>query len=436
MLFILTDTRIKKELTMDENIKMGGFFYLIKIAYRNIYRNKRRTVLSIIAIAISTFFIVLMMGFISGMMKSADYTIKTYETGDLAIYTKDFEAEKDFYPVTNPIEKDLDGLLNKIKQMSSVKDAFPRIATYAVLTDSNIKNAVVWGIDIAGETKINHFNLKTRTDGIIRGHYPADDEYGCAIGKDLALKMNVDINDKVRFKLRSSQYSDKYYSPVITGIVDFDYTPIDENYIIIPFRKLQKILALDDTTQSIVVYLNNDNDVVNTKKSIINLINDNNIVVKTWEENYFVVLFKQIQIVYYLIFSVFIILSSFLIINTVLMVIHERIKEIGMMGSLGMNKREIIQVFFFEAVILSIIGAFIGAIIGGIITLIASYYPIDMKMFSSKGIDLPTSGTIFIDFSGFYMVFSFFYGVIVSSLCTIFPSLKSAFVEPVEAIRR
>jgi putative ABC transport system permease protein len=420
---------------MSDKAKTGGFLFLSKIAYRNIYRNKRRTVLSILAICISTFIIVFMMSFIYGLMKSADYVVKTFETGDISIYTTEYEADKDFFPVTSPIENDLQSLVSDIGKYPGVRGIFPRITSLAVLMDNNVKNAVVWGIDFHNETKANYFNLKTRTDGIIDGHFPGEDENGCVIGKGLARKMNVGIGDKVPMKLRSSQYSDKYYNPVITGIIDFDYAPINESYIVIPFKKLQKILTLSGKTQSLVVYLDQNADINKAKSYIKGLFDANDVAVKSWDENYFIAMFKKMQFIYYAIFAIFIILSSFLIINTILMVIHERIKEIGMMGALGMNKYEIVRVFFFEALFLSLIGAFFGAILGGVVTLIASFYPIDTSIFTSKGVDLPTGGTIYIDFSMVYVISSFFYGVFISGLCTLFPSLKSAFIEPVEAIR-
>jgi len=87
---------------------------------------------------------------------------------------------------------------------------------------------------------------------------------------------------------------------------------------------------------------------------------------------------KMVEPIYMVMFLVFIIVASFLIINTVVMIIHERIKEIGMMGCLGMTRGEIVKVFFFESIFLAAFGAFAGILIGGIITGIFSQNPIPM----------------------------------------------------------
>jgi putative ABC transport system permease protein len=138
-----------------------------------------------------------------------------------------------------------------------------------------------------------------------------------------------------------------------------------------------------------------------------------------------------------IIYLVFQIVASFLIVNTVVMIIHERIKEIGMMGALGMNQFEIVTVFFFEAVFLSVAGSLAGVLLGGIATLIGSFFPFDFSSMTGGALkDYPMTGTIFLLFSGGILLKGFLYGVVTASICTLIPSLKSAFVAPVEALRR
>jgi putative ABC transport system permease protein len=160
-------------------------------------------------------------------------------------------------------------------------------------------------------------------------------------------------------------------------------------------------------------------------------------VIREWTENYWVAILRKSSFLYVIIFGVFQIVASFLIINTVLMVIHERIKEIGMMGALGMTRGEIVRVFFFEAVLLSVFGALAGCFVGGLAGWLGSMFPIDLELFTGGGMkEMPISGTIFIAFSPHIIAQGFLFGVAVSAVCTLIPSLKSAFIEPVEALRR
>jgi putative ABC transport system permease protein len=146
---------------------------------------------------------------------------------------------------------------------------------------------------------------------------------------------------------------------------------------------------------------------------------------------------QQTMMIFIVVYLVFLIVASFLIVNTVVMIIHERIKEIGMMGSLGMTRAEIVRVFFFEAVFLSILGSLAGCVAGGLATLAFSFFPLDLNLVTGGGLkEFPMSGTFVLTFDPAILIQGFLFGVVITSICTLFPSLKSAFVEPVEALRR
>ncbi|HBD94911.1 MAG: hypothetical protein A2015_07595 [Spirochaetes bacterium GWF1_31_7] len=426
---------------MDElKTKRGGLGYMIKIAYRNIYRNKRRSVLCMTAIGLAVFFIVFMMGWIMGMYDSVVKTVLTFETGHVQVFTKEYFAKEDFIPVQYPVEFEngsVDEFIDEIGKIPGVKAVLPRIASYTTLTDSKVKHAVLWGLHIQKEFETNVFNLKEKSNGLIKGRYPLENENACAIGRKMAEKMGVTIGDSIPLKAVSSQFSDKFWNPEIVGIFDFDYGSVDTLYIIVPYERLQKILSLRNKAQKIILYLDNPEDSEIVKSAITELIakkGNSDVIVKKWQEHQFIDMFKQMASIYVIVFLVFIIVASFLIVNTVLMMIHERIKEIGMMGALGMTRLEIMSVFFFEAVLLSILGSFFGILVGGVVSYAMSLYPIDVVSLSG-GMEMSISNTIFVKFSWLYLLLSFIFGVFVSSVCTLFPSMKSAFIEPVEALR-
>jgi putative ABC transport system permease protein len=76
-------------------------------------------------------------------------------------------------------------------------------------------------------------------------------------------------------------------------------------------------------------------------------------------------------------------------------------------------------------------------VVGGIVTLIGSFFPFDFSTMTGGSLkDFPMSGTIFLEFSPAILLQGFLFGVVITSICTLIPSLKSAFVEPVEALRR
>ena len=418
--------------------KKGGTAALIKIAYRNIWRNMRRTLFCFTAVGIAVLFIVIYSSMIEGMIKCINETVQVYETGHVTVVSSQYGAESEYMPVQFPVAdgRSWKELASEVMKISGVRAVLPRIATMATLQDSTVKHAVLWGIDIRNETAANNFNLTYRNDGLIEGRWPEKGANEIAIGRVFAQKSGLKTGDRLLFKTISAQYSEKFLRPEITGIFSFDYIKFDEQYIIMDIARLQNLLVLGEAAQSLVIYADDENQSGVIASQIKNIMGEGNDITQ-WKENYWVAVLQAASSVYMVVFLVFIIVASFLIINTVVMIIHERIKEIGMMGCLGMTRAEIVRVFFFESVFLSAIGALAGVFSGGIITGILSNYPIRlMEQFGSTFSEMPLSNAIFFQFSPAILLQAWLMGVVVASVFTLIPSLKSAFVEPVEALRR
>jgi putative ABC transport system permease protein len=145
-------------------------------------------------------------------------------------------------------------------------------------------------------------------------------------------------------------------------------------------------------------------------------------------------LIKTGQKIYSYIYIGFLILASTVIINTTMMVIFERTKEIGTIGALGMTGGQIILLFTMEAAIVSAIGSFLGTIVGGGIDLLLSIVGININALSG-GMDLMTTDIIYPRFDLLLLLGSFLFGLIVASAIAYIPARRAAKIEPVEALR-
>ncbi|MDR1324485.1 MAG: ABC transporter permease [Treponema sp.] len=417
----------------------GGYGTLVKIAFRNSFRNMRRTMFCVTSVGIAVFFIVFYSSIIQGMLNSMREVVRVFDLGHVRAVSAQYEEESEYSPVQYPVAegKSLTAVIEQIKAIRGVKAVFPRIMAYATLQESVVKHAKLWGISMNEEIKVNNFNLTDRTDGLVQGRYPALDSNECAIGLTFAQKTGLNIGDRLPLKTSSAQFSDKMWSPVITGIFRFDYAKMDGETIIADFSRLQRLLVLDDASQQIVVYADKPEMSESVALEMERIFGPDD-VVSQWNEQYWIVAMNMYEPLFYAIYLIFLIVACFLIVNTITMIIHERIKEIGMMGSLGMTRGEIVKVFFFESVLLSMFGAAVGVLLGGILTGVLQNYPIRWTAFAGESTfaEMPATNAIFIDFSWLNLLQSWLMGVGVASLFTLFPSLKSAFVEPVEALRR
>ncbi|MCL2211211.1 MAG: FtsX-like permease family protein [Treponema sp.] len=423
---------------MNNVYKTGGTGTLIKIAYRNIWRNMRRTLFCFAAVGIAVFFIVVYSSMIDGMTKCIFDTVKIYELGHVKVVSKQYENESEYMPVQYPVAdgKSWNEIASDIYQIPGVRAVLPRIATMATLQDSIVKHAMLWGLDIEKETQANHLNLTDRNDGIIEGRWPRPGANEIAVGRVFAQKSGLTVGDRLMFKTISAQFSEKFLRPQIVGVFNFDYIKIDERYIIMDIERLQSLLVLGEGTQSLVIFADDDNMAGAIAARVQNLLGGDNIVTE-WRDNYWVAVMDMVGPIYNTVFLVFLIVASFLIINTVVMIIHERIKEIGMMGCLGMTRAEIVKVFFFESIFMAAFGALAGVVLGGSIVAVMAGSPIRfMEHFGNTFADMPMSNAIFFEFKPSVLLRAWLMGVVVASIFTLLPSLKSAFVEPVEALRR
>jgi putative ABC transport system permease protein len=420
--------------------KRGGLGKLLTIAYRNIYRNKRRTVFCVMAISVTVFFIIAMAAIMDGFLDNFRKQILAYETGHVLVTSKEFEKKSLFLPVQYPLEvpgKDLDAIVRDLEAIPGVSRASPRIKMNVSLLNSVTKSALLWGIDMERELDSTIFNYKTKNANkcLLEGRYPSETANECAIGYGLAKKMGVKINDKVQMKIISSEFSNKYFFPVITGITDFNMTEMDKNAIIIPFARAQKLTGLTGKTQVIAVYADADRDIPGVTSGVeAAFAGLPEVSVKPFEKHPYLVLMKTGDIMMAIVYIVFMIVASFLIINTIIMTIHERIKEIGMMAALGMTRSEIVSVFFLESLVMSLFGSLLGCLAGGVATGLLSRFPFDFGALYEN--IMPMNSTLFITFSPAILAQGLAYGLIISAVCTILPSLKSAFIKPVEALRR
>jgi ABC-type lipoprotein release transport system permease subunit len=350
-----------------------------------------------------------------------------------------YEAESEYMPVQYPVAegKNLTTVIDSIKEIPGVKAVFPRITAYATLQESLIKHATLWGINMREEITVNNFNLTERNNGLVEGRYPDPGSNECAIGLRFAEKSGLKIGDRIPLKTVSAQFSDKMWAPVVSGIFHFDYAKADTETIIVDFSRLQRLLVLDNATQQLVVYADSEKLSAGIAAAM-KKIADSNDVVTEWNDQYWIVMMNMYEPMFYMIYLVFLVVACLLIVNTITMIIHERIKEIGMMGSLGMTRAEIVRVFFFESVFLAMAGATLGLICGGLLTGIGQYFPLRWTAITGEGTftEMPAANAIFFDFSFANLFQGWLLGVVVASIFTLIPSLKSAFVEPVEALRR
>ena len=124
------------------------------------------------------------------------------------------------------------------------------------------------------------------------------------------------------------------------------------------------------------------------------------------------------------------------IMNTMLMSVYERFREIGTIMALGLRRRKILALFALEGMFLGMFGSAFGCLLGGGYTYYLKYNGIDFSRFGSTGFgDLPLGSVIYADINAGIVFMFFLIGIVVALISAVYPSVKGARMEPADALR-
>ncbi|MFC2114177.1 ABC transporter permease [Bacteroidota bacterium] len=400
------------------------------IAWRNVWRNKVRSAIVLLAVAIGLFAGVFSTGFFKGMidmrMRSA---IKT-ETSHIQIHKKDYKLNYDL----KLFMTGTDELLADIKARPDVAGVSRRLISECIVTTAHGTR----GVKLVGIEPEREGMVTDIFERITEGKYLDHDNKRTApilVGESLAEDLKLKLKSKITVDLVDAEghITTKLFK--VAGIFRTSNTGYDDMNVFVKREDLLNQLALEqDVAHEIAIYLNPDTDLKIAKEEIQAKYSE--LEVLSWRQ-----ISKELALMadsmdqYMYIFVLIIMLAlCFGIINTMLMVVLERTKELGMLMAVGMNKMRVFFMIVLESIFLSLSGGVLGIIIGYLVIKHFETTPIVLDMFegfeqygySTKvytSIDLETliGITIMVIFLGIFSA--------------IYPARKATKLDPADAIR-
>ncbi|WP_320046745.1 FtsX-like permease family protein [uncultured Ilyobacter sp.] len=394
---------------------------ILKMIFRNIFRYKKRTVLTLITMIVGIYLAILGEGLNSGLENQiTDIYIKT-DTSHYKIYGKDFYLEKDDndqleYPIEN---------LEKIEKILKNKDYSKRLLFKGNITDGR-EELIAQFIGVESQKE----NLVFERDNyMVEGSF-VDNENSLVIGLEMARLLDLGIGDEVTLIARTASQSINAYSLVITGIIKTGNTLMDSSSIFIDLDFAHRFADTPFVNDIAVKTLLTDEEVESLKKLQIDFI--------PWQEEIKDILrITSIRRKAFAIISMTIlVMAGVTIANTMLMAMLERQKEIGIMMANGMNNREILLLFLGEGTFVGSLGSFIGFLFGAITTKYYQNNGIQIAIKSSDlGINIPFSDRLYLYFDLEKSLIIFIVGILFSAVASIYPAMKSIRLDPSEAIK-
>lgn len=400
------------------------------IAWRNVWRNKVRSIVMIVAIALGLIAGVFTMAFMQGTVDARIESATKSELAHLQIHAPYFsENNESSFFISNATN-----LVDVIEHLDSVKAASRRLVAEPFITAAHgTGGGRLVGVDIEREK-----NVTDIWEHVIEGSYLEKTSRmpPILVGAKLANKLKLKVGSKINVQMvdLAGDLSAKGYR--VCGIYKTTNTTFDELNLFVRNEDLQTQLGIEkNTAHEIAILVNKGDEATFLKPTIQNISGDN--VVQTWKE-----LSPEMSLLtdsmdqYMYIFILIILLGlCFGIINTMLMAVLERVKEIGMLMAVGMNKRKIFWMIILESVMLTITGGFFGILIGSGITKIFETTPIDVSMFSDGLSKYGFATQIYTSLRTDTLIIITILVIITGLLSAIYPARKALRLNPAEATR-
>ena len=405
---------------------------LFQMALKNVFRNKKRTLITLAAVFFGVFLSVLANGLNKGLeWQIGDLYIKT-DTSALKIVNESYQIDDLTNPIDYPINK-YEPITKVLAGNPDVKAFSPRISFHGSLTNGvNEIRAIGLGVDPVHEDAVFH-----RSEGIVSGCYLKTGEQGIIIGADLAGLLELKVGDTVTVIAEATQMGMNAYDLEIKGLVRTGNPLLDGGAFWVPIDFTRDLLSFTGITD-IPVSLKKNSQIEAFKTGFARKDLPEKVQVLTWRDytRDFVQLVEFRARLINILTMMILLIAAAGIANTMLMAMMERKREIGNLMAMGVRRGEIVRLFLIEGAMIGFLGSIVAVILGsGIVT----YFQINgialgAKISEAIG-DVPIAGKLYAYLDWTQVTAYFLMGLGVSVISTVYPSMKSARLKPVEAIR-
>jgi ABC-type lipoprotein release transport system permease subunit len=398
---------------------------LFSMAFRNIGRNKRRSILSAVALSVGVMLLLLMVGFLNGEMNSTQETTIRLQSGHLQVRAQNYNENKTSLKWEDLIE-DPYTKAQQIASLSPVLAATPRLYLSGILAVQEQTAGVrIYGLDPSSPAS------EPYSSGIVAGtNITPDDKNAILMGRPLAERLKLNVGDTIQLSVNTSNGDVAEQNFEVRGIYTTNVIGFDKSTIIMPLAKAQAMGKAENHASLIFVLLKDRNDT----DAVIASIQGGGYQILGWSEmNEFMMVMEEMAGQYFMIFYIIVLsITASVITNTQLMAVFERTREIGVLTSMGMKARRILALFMLEAGYLAVAGTFIGIVLGILVNQLFGMVGFTFGDFGLTDVLMPN--TIYPQINFVNIVEISIYSLVITMLASIYPAFVAARMEPVEAL--
>jgi len=396
---------------------------LFKISFRNLFRHKRRTFLTLFMMVVGFTLMSFSVGLAEGGYGTVISAFTNAKTGHIQIYKEDFIDVPNLYKSIKKVDKEI----KKYQNMDSIVSVAPRILTGGLLSFKETSTG-------AGITAVD-FNLErevsTLEKRIEKGRwFKVAGSYEILVGKNIADILEVDIGSKIAIITQGADgsISNDYFT--VSGILKEG--SFDNFSVYIEFKTAQEFLAMDGRAHKLVLMLDN----YKTSKKVADVLKkDTSLTVSTWyevEKEFYkgMQADKKGNSIFYFILGIVVAIG---VLNTILMSFLERKREFGVLKAIGTSPIHIFWQIMIEGILLSLMGIGIGIFFSYLVNWYFSIHGINL------GMKMEFGGVIWEEMFSSLDPLAFIIPTAIIFISTIlvglYPAIMAAKVTPTEAMR-
>jgi putative ABC transport system permease protein len=413
---------------------------LLKIAWRNLFRHRRRTLFSAITIGVGLMFFIVQNSMMRGVDRGSIDNMIELSTAAVKIHSRTYEQEQRSYPLQYPVP-DREGLKAFLLRQPRVKALADRTVFLGRLSNYTEEIPVV-GTVVAPATDTTVFSLVRYLEG---GYFSGHNGQEIILGYELARELGVKVGDDITLAALTRYDSRNADEFRIVGLLRTTDPNLNKSSVLITYEAANRFLDLENLVTEVNVRLErrvNFDDLVRDMQELQAAIQQNypDLTASTFRELGAAILEAVRQksrfgVVFML---VILLIAAVGIFNTVLMSMYERVREVGVLRAHGLTPGEITRLFVWEGLLTGLLGSLLGVILGVGLNLPLTVYGYSIEKIMGSGLDtsnIPYWGTMYGEWNPPAILFVFFFGILVALAASIIPARMAGRLTVTDALK-
>ena len=398
----------------------------LKLAWRNIWRNSRRTLITQFALIVALALMIVCSGLTWGLVKQMERNATLLGPGEIQIHRPGYLEDRSIYRAISRPQT----LIATLEQ-GGVR-ATPRLQGFGLVSHGENSSGIqILGIDPVQETTVTEFH-----NHLFKGSF-LQREKDVLLGKKIAVTLGASVGDELVIVTQAADGSIGNDLYQLAGILKGISEEIDRSTVMMSLTDFRDLFSLPDVATEIALRRGDESEDLSLLRERIKQAVPGQ-EVKTWKEIFPAIsdMLELTDASIYILLTIIYLAGSLIMLNTMLMSVFERIKELGIMMAIGFRPTQVLLLIFLETFFLTLCGSAVGLFCGVSLSLYLTHYGLDLSSitegFSFVGISTEPHWFAVTNVNTVYPPFIFLF--VLSLLAVIYPAIKASLLKPIDAL--